>query len=362
MAGQLLAGVVRSPVNSERKGSGTGRRVLSWLHRMIGLTCLLYVLMASVTGVVLLFRQELLAAVHHDLAPVRGDVISKAEELSHRLPQGSFRSIKFPDETLRAFVVYLPANRTALYNPDSLAPLPDRYGAVRFFDITFELHHYLLAGETGLILSGVFGLAITVLIGLGFYLWWWPWRRRWSIANAIPRKPTRTWRLYSHHTLGALASPALLVAAVTGAAIIFHEQARWALTELLGAGDPPRKVATSGSLSAARQQIFPDAVPRILIPSAVPGEPVTLRVRTSRELHPNGRSSIVYDHQARVAVQASEEAESGMGNRLFNLLYPLHIGSLGGLPLRLAWLISALIAFASAWLGFRSWWSRRASH
>lgn len=326
---------------------------------MIGVACFLYVLMASATGIVLLFRQELLAAVHHDLAPVSGNLISQAEELSRRLPQGSFRSIKFPDAVLAAFVVYLPENRTTLYDPNSLSRLPDRYNAVLFLDKTFELHHYLLAGETGLILSGLFGLAIIVLIGLGLYLWWWPWRRRWSIAHAVPRKPTRTWRLYSHHTLGVLAAPALLIAAISGTAIIFHEQTRWAMTTLLGDGAPPRDVANRGSLQETTVQLFGQSDPRILIPAREPGKPLTLRVRTSSELHPNGRSSILYDPLKRRAVQASVEAESGLGNRLFNLLYPLHIGTLGGFPLRLLWLVSAVLAFASAWLGFRSWWSRR---
>lgn len=327
---------------------------------MLGLACLLYVLMASATGIVLLFRHEMLAAVHHDLAPASGNVIEKAKELSRQLPQGSYRSVKFPDEALPAFIVYLPDNRTALYDPNSLEPLPDRYGAVRFFDFVFELHHYLLAGETGMILSGLFGLAIIVLIGLGLYLWWWPWRRRWSIANAIPKKPNRTWRLYSHHTLGALAAPALIVASVSGAAIIFHEQTRWALTGLLGDGSPARDINLPGSLASATEQLFPGAAPRILIPPASPGEPITLRVRTDSERHPNGRSSVFYDVDAGAAVQMSAESESGAGSRLFNLLYPLHIGSLGGLPLRLTWLVGALLAFASGWLGFRSWLGRRA--
>lgn len=50
--------------------------------------------------------------------------------------------------------------------PTPLRPFPT-ISAIRIFDITFELHHFILAGETGLILSGVFGLAIIVLVGLG---------------------------------------------------------------------------------------------------------------------------------------------------------------------------------------------------
>lgn len=334
------------------------RRGLSWLHRTLGLICVLYVLMASATGSLLLFKNDVLGMVHGALGPPPPNLIEQAQLLAQRLPASSFRSIKFPDEALPAFVVYEPHYRTALYDPRTLAPLPDRFGANLFFDVTFELHHYLLAGEIGVIISGVFGVMIVALVAIGIYLWWWPWRRRWTLANAVPRKPTRTWRLYSHHTLGILAAAPLIIAATTGAAVIFYKQTQAALVALLGDGNGPQQQRVRGTLSEVTGSIFPEATPRILIPAPADGEPVTLRVRTREELHPNGRSSISFDPAAERAVESFAEPQSGTGNRAFNLLYPLHIGSLGGLPLRLAWLLGAILSFASAWLGLRSWLHR----
>lgn len=323
--------------------------------------CGLYVLMASATGSLLLFKNEILGLVHPQLGPPPPNLVDHAQLLAQRLPIGSFRSIKFPDEALSAFVVYLPHYRTALYDPHTLAPLSDRFGANRMFDVIFELHHYLLAGETGTIISGFFGMMIVALVTIGIYLWWWPWRRRWRLFNAVPRKPTRTWRLYSHHTLGILAAPLLLITAITGAAVIFHKQAQWALVALLGNGAGPQLQQTRGTLAEVSRNAFPGATPRILIPAPANGAPVTLRVRMEEELHPNGRSSISYDPQAGRALERSAEPDSGTGNRTFNLLYPLHIGSLGGLTTRLIWLLGAVLAFVSAWQGLRSWLHRRSA-
>lgn len=355
-------GAAAEPRQAAAQASRRGlRRGLSWLHWTLGLICVLYVLMASATGSLLLFKNDILGMVHRHLGPPPPNLIERAQLLAQRLPAGSFRSIKFPDEALPAFVVYQPRYRTALYDPQTLAPLPDRFGANLFFDLTFELHHYLLAGDIGVIISGVFGLMIVALVAIGIYLWWSPWRRRWTLANAVPRKPTRTWRLYSHHTLGILAAAPLVTAATTGAAVIFYKQAQAALVVLLGDGDGPQQQRVRGTLSEVTGSIFPGATPRILIPAPADGQPVTLRVRTREELHPNGRSSIRFDPASGRAVESFAEPQSGTGNRAFNLLYPLHIGSLGGLPLRLAWLLGAILAFASAWLGLGSWLQRGSS-
>src|SRR3546814_7974567 len=91
-------------------------------------------------------------------------------------------------------------------------------------DWLFELHHYLLAGETGKLISGAFGLAIAGLVLIGLYLWW-PWRRGWRLSNARAKRPTHASHLAAHTTLGILMAPALFLAALSGGAIVFHEQA-----------------------------------------------------------------------------------------------------------------------------------------
>lgn len=329
------------------------------MHKWLGLVVALYVIMASLTGAALMFRGELLALAHPQLGAAPSDSIAQAERLAAQLQPGSFTAIRFPDDKLAAFVVHRPDHRTQLHDPVTLAPVPDRFGLNRALDWTFDLHHYLLAGETGRIVSGMFGLAIAGLILIGLSLWW-PWRRGWRLRHARPRRPTRTARLAGHTTLAILIAPALLLAAITGSAIVFHETSRNLLVALLGEKDPAVALpAERAPLPDLARTAFPNATPRLLIPPKAPGEPLTLRLRQPAEPHPNGRSTFSYDPAIARAAAATSEPESGAGPRLYNLLYPLHTGSLGGLPLRLFLLASALAATSAAWLGFRSALTRR---
>ena len=316
-------------------------------------------MMAAATGAILLFKQELLGLAHPELGPPPADVVGQAERLAAALPAGSFTSIKFPDAALPAFVVYLPEHRTALYDPATLAPVPDRFGLNAAMDWTFDLHHYLLAGETGKIVSGAFGLIIALLIAIGLYLWW-PWRKGWRLSHARPKRGSRAARLAGHTTLAILMAPALFLAAVTGSAIVFHEQSRAALIALLGEKDPAvAPPAGQAGLAAAAQRAFPEAEPRLLIPPKAAGDPFVLRLRQPEERHPNGRSTLSWDAETRRAIAATSEPESGAGHRVYNLLYPLHTGAFGGWPLRLLLLLSAPAALLAAWWGLRSATSRR---
>ncbi|HEY9553340.1 PepSY-associated TM helix domain-containing protein [Allosphingosinicella sp.] len=343
---------------SGRRGKSRLRPALRWVHATFGLFAALYLLMAAATGTLLLFKPEILSLVHPELGTIPADTISQAQRLADRLEPGSFTSIKFPDETLRTFIVYLPDHRTALYDPISLAPLEDRLGLVRAMDWLFELHHYLLAGETGKLISGAFGLAIAGLVLIGLYLWW-PWRRGWRLSNARAKRPTHASHLAAHTTLGILMAPALFLAALSGGAIVFHEQATSLLTGAFGKKDPTVDVpAARGSLAVLSHARFPKAEPRLYIPPAEAGGTATLRLRQPEERHPNGRSTFSWDPASATATAATSEPESGAGNRLYNLLYPLHTGVLGGLTLRVIYLVSAIIALFAAVHALRSWFRK----
>lgn len=347
-------------VDSRVRGDGGGklRPILRFLHRTLGLFAAFYVLMAAATGAVLMFKKELLGLAHPELGPMPADPVARAQALAERLEAGSFQSIMLPTEALPAFIVYRPEHRTELFDPATLQPLEGQWLRLAM-DWTFDLHHYLLAGETGKIVSGAFGLAIVGLIAIGLYLWW-PWRRGWRLSHARPKRPSHAARLAGHTSLAVLMAPVLFVTALTGASVIFHEQARGALVALFGERDPAVPPPSGeGTLSGLSRAAFPDAEPRLLVPAAEPGGAWTLRVRQPEEIHPNGRSTLSWDPATGRATAATSEPESGAGSRIYNLLYPLHIGTIGGLPLRLFYLASSVLAFLAAWWGIRAWFSRR---
>lgn len=352
MAADGSARAIPLPVRGRSKARA--RPVLRWIHATFGLFAAVYVLVASASGAVLLFKEEIIALAHPELGAVPADIVGQAQRLAASLPPAGFTSIKFPDDALPAFIVARPGGTTALYDPVTLAPLPDRFGLVRATDWIFDLHHHLLAGETGTLVSGAFGLAVAGLILIGFYLWW-PGRRSWRLSRARAKRPTRAAQLGAHMTLAVLTGPLLFVAAVTGSAVIFHEQARGLLVAILGEKDPAIPVpAAPAPLPALKQAVFPQAEPRLFIPPRGGGA-ITLRLRQPAEFHPNGRSTLSYDPVTERATAAASEPEAGAGDRVYNLLYPIHTGVIGGVPLRLLYFTSAALAFLAALHGLRSY-------
>lgn len=357
--GARLSAARASKAGELKRPRNRVRRAMRWVHRTLGLFVAAYVLMASATGAALMFRHEILGLVHPELGPPPANLIEQAERLSAKLEPGSFTSIMFPDEALAAFIVYRPEHRTELFDPTTLRPLEDRFNASRTLDWLFDLHHYMLAGETGKTLSGLFGIAIAVLVFIGLWLWW-PWRRVWGMRKLWPRRSTLSSRLTAHTTTSILVAPALLLASLTGAGVIFHQQVRPGLVALLGDSDSAVPVPRQPvSLTKAAQSAFPVAEPRILVPPKEAEGDVTLRVRQASEAHPNGRSSLVYKQATGRPVSASSEPLSGTGNRAYNLLYPLHTGHAGGLPLRIGLFLMALLTFAAAIHGVMAWFARR---
>lgn len=358
--GLAEAGAVRaSDLRPRPRSHNRVRGILRSLHKLLGLVVAVYVVIAAGTGAALMFRAEALGALHPQIGSPPADIVQQAERLAERLEPGSFTSIRFPDEALAAFVVYRPAHRTELFDPVTLQPIEDRFGANRAFDWLFDLHHYLLAGESGKVASGLLGIAVALLVVLGLWLWW-PWRRVWHVRNAWPTRRSLAARLTSHATLSIVAAPALLLAALTGAGVVFHAQVRPFLIALLGEREAAVAVPErSVPLSVAAREVFPEARPRILIPPGQTASHSSLRVRQPAELHPNGRSSLVYDNASSMAVSASSEPLSGTGNRAFNLLYPLHTGVAGGMPLRILLFLAAILTVATAIMGLLAWTSRR---
>jgi uncharacterized iron-regulated membrane protein len=326
------------------------RKALRQFHAVLGIVLAAYVLVVAATGTALVFRKEALALAAGPLPPPPADLVARAE----RLGGPGITSIRFPDDALAAFTVNYRDGSTALFDPASLAPI-DTHGLGALFDTLFDIHHHLAAGEVGEKVSGGLGLAFAVLVVMGLVLWW-PWRRGFRLGRALPRSRSRASHLGAHTTIAILAAPALLVSALSGAAMVFSAPATALLGAALGSGDG--KVAPSGSAptlaDAARAQ-FPAATPRMLIPAATP----TLRLQGPSEFHPNGRTALSWDPASRRVTAATDAAAMGAGRRFFNFLYPLHIGVAGGLTLRLAWLLSGLAAIAAAVFGVSAYLRRR---
>lgn len=212
----------------------------------------------------------------------------------------------------------------------------------RVYDVIFDFHHHLFAGETGTLVTGWIGVAALVMAVSGLILWW-PARRSFA-AQVIPVRPGRAGWLAAHRDLAVMAAPMIVLSLLTGAPVALQSVSRAVLNAPL---PKAAKAATSGPVNwdaamANAQARFPTAAIRIATAPAKAGAPVAIRLKQTAEWHANGRT-IVYAEPATGAVikVADALAESG-GGRFYNGLWPVHAAKVGGWAWKTMILLSGL--------------------
>lgn len=223
----------------------------------------------------------------------------------------------------------------------------------------FDLHHFLLTGETGEMVGGVAGLAGALLVLTGLVVWIPAWRASgWRVWPASTRRRDL---ISSHRNLGLIFALPVFLLCLTGGAIVFNAQTKAVLQAVAPDRAAPPKPPAVGTgpvdwpaALAAAQAAFPEARIRTAGLPAESGKPATVRLRQPGEWHPNGRSVALIDPATSRVVQTVDANTLGGGTRLQNALYPIHAASVGG------WLYDLVVAasgLALAALGGVGTWS-----
>jgi uncharacterized iron-regulated membrane protein len=292
----------------------------------------------------------------------------------------TFRPPRIAGDSLWVIVRGPAWQGTVYVDPASGRELGRRGEHEGLYNLAFELHSSLLLDEAGKPLLAVVAAAYAVLLAGGLVLWWPKrWKNAWPLV--LNRGPQRA--LFDLHRLaGSLLGLAIAVPVATGAYMAWRPLSA-AVTAV--AGDTPRappKVpptvkavdatiprAPLDEIAARAQVRFAGApigylqVPATVSRDGTPERPRPLRVRLMLpdDPHPNGLTS-VWMHPASgevLAVQPWRTLDAGA--RAYTVIYPLHIGTLGGLAHEV---LNALLGLALAALGacgWLLWWLRRRS-
>lgn len=227
-------------------------------------------------------------------------------------------------------------------------------------DWLFDLHHYLLAGNTGKLVSGVAGGAVILLSITGLIIVW-PSLRMFA-WRVWPSSGKRRDLLAHHRDLGVIFALPIILIAFTGFAMVYSAPVRTALNVLTASADVPSPApAPAGpgitdwtrALAVARET-FPGAVPRLASPPRSEGAPASLRLRQPAEWHQNGRTYVYMDPATNQPAGTADGTATTRANKVFNALYPLHSAGIGG---RLYDLVSFLTGLAMTVLGLAGSWT-----
>lgn len=200
----------------------------------------------------------------------------------------------------------------------------------RVFDLIFDLHHHLFAGETGTLITGWVGVAALLMVISGVILWW-PARRSFS-GSVVPTRPGRAGWLAAHRDLAIMAAPIVALSLFTGAPVALQALSR----VVLNAPAPKApKAKTFGPIDwtsalTTAQAEFPTAAIRIASAPAKKGAPIVVRLKQAAEWHSNGRTIVYLEPTTAKVLGVRDALAESPGGRFYNGLWPIHAAKVGG--------------------------------
>ena len=350
------------------------RRALFQLHLWLGILLALYVLVISLSGSTLVFEDEIRAAsmpaVPYDAAKIVpvSSVIRQAQE---RYPAWRPTFVSLPQKETPRWSIFMEdaGSKSHTIYADAASGTPQAEGSGRsFIDWVQELHIFLLMGRTGFIGNCLAGIGLLVLAITGAVLWW-PgvklWRRglgvsmrhNWKRVNYDLHSAVGFWTLFIVSWWGFTALCFLFPAPVKAVvnAISPLDGMREPVAPTVA---PSTAVASVDAIVAEQPQISPGFLSGISLPEK-PGGLVVLYVDRRAAGDFTHRDIDTFDgHTGRLLTVWHYGENKSVGDWLLWLVYPLHFGTLWGVPVKILWSLLGLGLGALSVTGVLMYWNR----
>ena len=354
-------------------------RSWSFIHKWTSLICTIFLLLLCITGLPLIFHEEIEHLSGEAEAPA---MPADTPELSmDQMVEAAQAHI--PDKLVRYMIWDAEEHpHTTLVNmstsmdapPDDmwLVALDSRTGAVLdepndkgFMYLMLKLHTDMFAGLPGMLFLGFMGLLFAAAIISGIVLYK-PFTRRLDFGDVRRDKPRLKW-LDLHNLLGVVTISWALVVGLTGslntlATILIGVWQGDQMAEMIAPYRNAPPLENRGSVQAAldtARLTLPDMEVRfVAFPGTMFSSPhhYTVFTRgntpvTSRLLHP-----VLVDAQTG---ELTDHREMPWYIKTLLLSQPLHFGDYGGLLLKIIWALLDILTIIVLGSGLYLWWKKR---
>lgn len=352
------------------------RPVLLKVHRWLGLTAGLLLMLNAFTGSLMLGARPLdrvLNAQLFEVKPAGQPLPLETIRQSLVAEYGSktrftIRPPREPEESILVYVTSDSWQGQAHYDPYSGRKLGAREEHEGFANALFEFHSALLAGDTGKTILAFNTVTMLAMLVTGVLLWW-P-ARSWRGAFSVSLKGGLLRSLFDLHRVGGVVLGGwVLVCVLTGTWMAWRPVSQW-VTQAAGqkqvlppavkaAAGPQRRAATADEMIATANAAMPGGVVGYLGLPAKPTTPVRIRKKLDDDPHPNGLSSVWLHPVTGEVIRVDRWTDLDIGTRSYAWIYPLHSGKLAGVIGVLATAAGGLLLFGFGVSGTWLWWLRR---
>jgi len=345
---------------------------IALIHRWTGAFIGLLLAALGVSGTLLLFEDAWLRATvpHAAEARVSDAAAIAAVERLMADPLSRPTGVLFPTDSLGLFrlTYFGDAGAYADQTGAIVARWSSKWERVELW--MFDLHHHLWMGEPGETTG-----CVLALIGIGFtitgVLLWWRARRSFA-PRLLPAGLSRSQIVRHHRDIGMLTSPLLIVTLLTGAMLTLRPVADFLFWPMSPPGTIAESLAvpqTQGGALAANfdwrttlaevQRRYPEAELRGLSIPMSTGELIRIRARQPHEWLPNGRTLFWVDPADGRFVDSLDARSLPLAARAFNIVYPIHASTVGGLIYKAAMTVAGLALTLMGTLAVYGFWRHR---
>lgn len=359
----------------------TTKTVKRWylIHKWTSLVCTVFLLMLCITGLPLIFYEEIDHALGNEpVAPVmaanapRASMDDIAAAGLTQWPGQLLQYIVFDEHN--ADLVYVTVGKTPGAEETQYAVVdartakvlhtPDPDGGVMGFIL--ELHIDMFAGLPGELFLGFMGLlfAIAIVSGVVVYA---PFMRKLEFGTVRKKKARRTEWLDLHNMIGVVTLCWAFVVGITGVLNTLGQPILklWQadqLSEMVAPykGRPlPKHFASVGAALETAEQAAPGMTPDFV---AYPGTPFTSNHHYA--VYMRGNTPLT----SKLYKPALIDAQTGKLTAIRDMPWyakalfisqPLHFGDYGGLPMKIVWALLDLLTIVVLGSGIYLWLGKR---
>lgn len=345
------------------------RKTLFNLHLYAGLVVGLFLLTASLSGLVLAFRAKFDPAYRADyfhLAPLpeRLPIDQVVRAARQAYPKAKVDYVQVDPNPASADLVRLGEREEVFVDPYRGTVLEVRNKEYAFFYMAEKLHRYLFLGKQGQWLTGTAAFALFVMIGTGVYLWWPRTAKSRSTAFRFDRSlQSRAWNVNLHKVVGIYSAVLLAVSAFTGGAelpnwvakVYFAPASSRGTGRALQSSGPvggPGSVPAETVWRSAQAAMGPFQTAMFSWPKG-PRGPMQVEYVAEDAPHPNALSYVFLDGYTGAVLRSSPYAQETASSRFYLWLLPIHLGQIGGWA---GWIAVVMGALGAAFLTVTGFW------
>lgn len=365
------------------------RKLLFWVHLIVGSAAGLVILMMCVSGVILTYEQQVISWVDRGYRsePVSAAPPLQLEALASRIPDARMITIKRdPQAPVEATAPGRPITMLDAYTGEALGE--GNQGVRTFFRTVTEWHRWFGAEpdnrSTPRAITGAANLAFLGLVVSGLYLWMprkWSWRHvqpvLWFHGHLSGKARDFNW----HNVIGFWCAVPLFFIVVSGA-VMSYPWANNLIYRLTGdqppaAGKPPAPAGPSSKAAAVQihglnaawslaQSHAPEwQMAAVRLPDSERAPFVFTFDGVARRGRPDQRVVVTVDRSNANSIRVERFDSSNTGRKVRTWLRWIHTGEAGGVAGQtLAGVVSAggaVLVWTGIALGlrrFRSWLGR----